>query len=269
MATVPGPFNPLGSVRDHNPVMSFEQCIARGYAYGHTRFAKNGYNLDVNNLEEDIWTVGGTYVWPTVGQQMEIVSTSAEDAAGLSGIRSVRIEYLDSNFKKQVERVTLNGVGVVTTVATDIFRVNTFRADTVGTAGKAVGTIDIRHLTNTPIYGRILPGYTRGRNSAYCVPDGYELFVTMMTYSSNATAAGHFSRFTFRTTFDEQDDTVGTVFFPFSEIGIQDAAATFPYPIPMRFPEHTCMIVSVIGDAANSGIVAGAQYRGYLVQRHV
>jgi hypothetical protein len=264
------PFNPLGgTTRTIDPTMDFGNAISRGYVYGHTRFSKNGYNMDVDDTEEDMWMVGGTYVWPTAPMQMEIVSSSALDTNTTgTGVQSVLISYLDTNYIARTERLALNGVTAVPTVATNILRVNAFRADTVGTGGRAAGNIDIRHINDTPIYSRIGAGYTRARNCAYCVPDGYELFITQITYASNAPAAGHFGRFTFRANYDEQDNVVGAVFFPFSEIVVGESTFTIQYPIPMRFPEHTCMNVSVIGDAGQANLIVASQYRGYLVAKH-
>jgi hypothetical protein len=248
--------------------MDFGNAISRGYVYGHSRFSKNGYNMDIDNAEEDIWLVGGTYVWPAAAQQMEVVSDSASDAAAGTGVRSVRIGYLDTNYVARTEVVTLNGITAVPTVATNILRVNTFRVETVGSGGKAAGNIDIRHLSDTPIYSRIAAGYTRARNTAYCVPDGYELYITQITYASNATASGHFTRFTLRSDYDELDDTVNGIFFPFSEIVVGEGTFTIQYPIPMRFPEHSRLIVSGVGEAPNVNLVCASQYRGYLVAHH-
>jgi hypothetical protein len=261
------PYNPAGlPYRETQMGIDFGNAISRGYVYGHTRFSKNGYNMDVDDTEEDIWMVGGTYVWPTAPMRMEIVSSSALDTNTTgTGVQSVLISYLDTNYIARTERLALNGVTAVPTVATNILRVNAFRADVVGTGGKAAGNIDIRHISDTPIYSRIGTGYTRARNCVYCVPAGFELYITQITYASNATAAGHFARFTFRANYDEQDNVVGTVFFPFSEIVVGESTFTIQYPIPMKFPEKTCMNISAIGEAANCNLVVAAQYRGYLV----
>ena len=260
------PYNPTGiPYRETQLSMDFGNAISRGYVYGHTRFSKNGYNMDVDDTEEDIWMVGGTYVWPVAAQRMEVVSDSIADDVGSTGITSVRIGYLDTNYIARSEVLALDGTTPVLTVATNILRVNTFRADTVGTGGKAAGNIDIRHIDNTPIYSRIAKGYTRARNTAYCVPEGYDAFITQITYASNAPAAGHYARFTLRSDYDGLDDVVNGVFFPFSEIVVGENTFTITYAIPMRFPERSRLIVSAIGEAANVNIVCASQYRGYLV----
>lgn len=54
--------------------------IAEGLMTNHTPFFKIGYNPNITTTEEDIWSAGGTYVFPTAEMQMEAVSGSATDA---------------------------------------------------------------------------------------------------------------------------------------------------------------------------------------------
>jgi len=60
--------------------MPYTYDIAEGNVSGHSGLFKIGYNPDVTTTEEDLWSAGGTYVWPTAEQQMEVVSGSATDA---------------------------------------------------------------------------------------------------------------------------------------------------------------------------------------------
>lgn len=107
--------------------------------------AKNGYPdksfgfvfgraTTVNDTVKDLWA-GPTanYVFPTVGQQMRFVSTSANDTLSGTGVQKMHIHYLDSNYVPHVETVDMNGTTPVNTVATDIFRINSMHAMQVGT----------------------------------------------------------------------------------------------------------------------------------------
>ena len=62
---------------------------------------------------------------------MKLASTSANDTAAGTGIRKVRIHYLDADHVPHEEVVTLNGLTAVNTVATDIYRINRLHADEV------------------------------------------------------------------------------------------------------------------------------------------
>jgi hypothetical protein len=67
------------------------------------------------------FTVAGRpYVEPQSQAQRSVISTSASDSAAGAGARRVRIVYLDSNYVKKVEEVTLQGLNGVNTTATDI-----------------------------------------------------------------------------------------------------------------------------------------------------
>jgi len=53
--------------------------IGEGLVPGHKPFLRLGYNPEVSNVEETIWSAGGSYVWPTAEMGMEVVSGSADD----------------------------------------------------------------------------------------------------------------------------------------------------------------------------------------------
>jgi len=42
---------------------------------GHKAWKKTGYNPEIANVEETVWSNGGSYVWPTAEQGLEVVST--------------------------------------------------------------------------------------------------------------------------------------------------------------------------------------------------
>src|SRR5512135_2461251 len=113
---------------------------ANGYYPGKSLGFALGYNGNVNNTSVDLWQgPTATYVFPTTPQQMQVVSSSANDTAAGTGVQSVYIHYLDTNYADRFEIVTLNGVTPVNTVATNILRINGVHSQTVGTGGVAAG----------------------------------------------------------------------------------------------------------------------------------
>lgn len=231
--------------------MPYEYDIAEGYITGHSIFSKIGYNPDIDTGTESMWSVGGTYVFPAAAQQMEVISSSAADTSGGAGIRTVTIYYLDNTFAEQKEIVTLNGVTAVPTTATNILRVNNFRASTAGTGGVAAGNIDIRHLSDTPVYSRIATGQTRARNSAYTVPLGKTLYITSIYAAAGGSATGKSLVVTFRSTYDDKADAVGTIMMPFAELLVADSG--IHGQVALRFPATTD-IVAVATAVANDNI---------------
>lgn len=245
--------------------------ISEGLVAGHTPFSKLGYNSDVGTSEEDIWTVGGKYVFPTTPMQMELVSSSVEDdpvkadtSAG-TGVWSVTLVYLDNTYAQQTETVTLNGTAVVTTTATNILRVNTMRVATVGSSYKAVGNITIRNLADTPIYRQIAIGETRARAAIHTVPLGKTLYITSIALSSGYSTVGKNVRWIMRANYDDSTGTIltpGLFFMPYFEIQTQDSSFYRQLELPMKVPATVDMVVSATSDSANS--VCDIAVRGWL-----
>src|SRR3990167_6165721 len=100
----------------------FYSVISEGLV-GHYPFRIIGHNPDVDDSWEDLIPWGGTYIFPSSGIQMQISSTSADDDEGGTGVNSVIVNYLDNDYYEKEETITLNGTGVINTVATDILRV--------------------------------------------------------------------------------------------------------------------------------------------------
>jgi len=57
--------------------MPYAWDIAEGNVSGHTPWTKIGYNPAIGTSEEDVWSAGGLYVFPTGATQMEVVSSLA------------------------------------------------------------------------------------------------------------------------------------------------------------------------------------------------
>lgn len=250
--------------------MPYLYDIAEGNIAGHSEFERFGLNPDIDVAIEDIWTVGGTYIFPATAQQMELVSTSAaDDGSPLgTGIGVVTLYYLKTDGTAATEDITLNGTGVVTTVATDIFRVNSLKAKTVGTGRSAAGVISIRNLANTPIYSQIEVGNTRSRSSIYTVPKGLKLYVTSMfagiTFASAAANPSNSALLTLRATYDHEAGIVSTFFMPHAEISVGSGGGGVyrPFEIPLYFPAGTDLKVSASTSANNGSVSTGL--RGWL-----
>ena len=57
----------------------FLQKVAMGQVSGVTPWSKLGFNASLTTTEEDIWSAGGVYSFPTAATAMEVVSDSATD----------------------------------------------------------------------------------------------------------------------------------------------------------------------------------------------
>jgi hypothetical protein len=154
-----------------------------------------GFRSSISNAVngDDIWTGTATTlpIPPSAGQQMDVVSTSAQDGVAGTGILTLDIHYLDANGLEQDEHITMNGVTPVTTVATNIRFVQVIHTLTVGTNLAAVGTITI-FPTGVPatVYNQIIPGMNKSLNTARMVPAGKVLIIRSFNASGGASAGG-------------------------------------------------------------------------------
>jgi len=233
---------------------NYLQAIAEGDIPNHEPYFKLGYNGDVGATEEDIWTNGGTYVFPDVPKRMRVVSSHADDDAAGAGVRTVRISYLDSTYAATTETITMAGTAAVLTTAVDILRVNAIRVLTTGTALVAAGTINIANTAGTVVYRTIDAGYTRGRSAIYTVPLGKVLFITQLHVASGYTTSGKVVRWTFRSNYDDVGDTVLPVglMVPHFEAMTQDSLDTRVLDVPIKVPATVDWKVSAVSNGATS-----------------
>jgi len=231
--------------------MPYTYDVAEGNISGHIAWNKYAINDDIDSAaEEDVWCVGGSYVFPTTGQQMEVVSSSAEDDPikadtnpGI-GIHSIRIYYLNTDFVEKTTDVTLNGTGVVNTTATDIYRINRVRPLIVGTGLKTAGNIDIRNTADTPIYSRIAIGFTKGRQLIYTVPQAKTLYINQFTGSIGGTTAPKYGRFIIRSTWDDISLIRNAWMTAYGESGQSSGFFSIKYSCPIKFPSGSDIVVS-------------------------
>ena len=228
--------------------------IAEGNFTDKKSWSKTGYNPDIGTTEEDMWGVGGKYVFPTAEMKMEVVSSdnTADIPAG-TGALTVYINYLNGDYIEKTTTVILNGTTPVETSVSDIFRIQNFRVASTGTDGMPKGNIDIRNTSDTPIYGRISAGVNRARSCIWTVPAGKTLYVNNLFFSSGGTIKPVF--FSTKTTYDdiaETNLTAGLFFMPYTDIQCNDNAIDITLGIPTKLPEKTDIKVSVVGNQAGA-----------------
>lgn len=250
--------------------MSYLQDIVEGNVPNHTSFRIEGINDDVDNTEEEVWSVGGMYVFPTAGMQMEIRSSSDQDsgAGGINpagtGVRTVDVHYLDSTWAEQIEAVTLDGTTAVTTTAVNILRINEMHTLTTGSGLIAAGDIDIRHLTDTPIYGRIPAGKNSLHQAIFTVPLGKILFLVSWQPGIGHQTGNRYGRFELEGTADSDDNYLAGIFFSKDIIDIEDMAIFVSLNMPLKFPAKTDIRVAVISDSASANAHTSVSFEGWM-----
>lgn len=220
-----------------------------------------GKNNNVNNVRTDLWTGPTiTYVFPAAAQQMQIVSTSANDTAAGTGVRTIIMDYLDGSYNPQQAIITLNGTTPVTTVATNILRINGFHATSVGSGGFAAGNISLTNIGATITYAYIETGFNSARQAIFTIPAGKTGYLSHWQGSSGTASGTHFTRISILATSHEGVAT-GGAFITQDEQGTLNNGGSATMPIPIAFPAQTDIKMSAISDAANAGAqVMGAMF---------
>ena len=161
-----------------------------GAYVGHRRVSILGNNPDVDTgtLPEDVWSGGGLYPWMTASTALEIVSSSAADAAAGTGARTVTINGLSAAWAEVSQTITLNGTTAVA-IPTSLYRINSANIASAGTGKVNAGDLTIRDAGGGTTRGIIPTGYGTTRQSAFTVPAGYTLQILAQSFGLNRAAA--------------------------------------------------------------------------------
>jgi len=239
---------------------------------GHALWRMSGAATGIDNTYETVWSNGGQYVFPNVPMQMELVSGSIQDSSGAgvnpagTGVHYVIIYYLDANWDEQTEIVALDGTTVVTTTATDIYRVNnmlTYPEPSIGANQVAAGNIDLRNLANTPIYCRIPVGFNNPFQAIYSVPRGKSVFITALLVSSGSDGGGHFVKSYIRSTRGPTGSVVG-LWYTGGLVATEDASVYLDLPIPGKFGQRTDFEVRAVSDNVAASAEISVEYIGWI-----
>jgi len=145
--------------------------LANGRVEGMTKILKFGKNPDVDTSIEDIWDGGGTYLFPTSADQLEISSTSALDSSTATGARTIRLEGLDASFATQNETVTMTGTAAATT-ANSYIRLHRMKIITAGTNEAGVGSISAVHPSASATMAKIRTPWNQTQMAIFTIPAG-------------------------------------------------------------------------------------------------
>ena len=221
------------SGHDELEALTLPVRVSRGEVPSALQFSGTGKKVaDGAVTSADVW-LGPTNEQPIPQseQQMEIVSSSASDAAGGTGVRSIHIHYIDGNGDAQRETLTPNGTTPVNTNATDILFCNCFHTLDVGSNGAAVGDIELRSTDGTATYKFMQSGSNHCRSTMRKVPSGYRLMISSISLgsSSNAVAGMWLAA-------DAIDrEPVPGVFFEYEEFAMFDSSIIKVLTQPISF----------------------------------
>jgi hypothetical protein len=188
---------------------------------------------------------------------MYLKSTSANDTADGSGIRAVRVRYLDVNLNEKTVVKTLNGTADVSFDESIRF-VQCMHLMSTGTnGGGAAGDITIYAGAQT--YSMIATGDTRCTSSARMVPAGKVYKVQGVAASSvSGTSAAKAKIQVAATYIDGTDLTAYGTFIPFGAMGVQDGSEAHNLPTAATFPSGT--VIGLLATVDKAATITGAWY---------
>jgi hypothetical protein len=166
--------------------------IGFGLVPGVSRVTGLGHNPSIAAVPADVWSGGGTYPWLTAATSLEMVSSSASDAAAGTGTRTVLVAGLDANYVAVSETVTLNGTTPVA-LLNQYFRINSLIQMSAGSGKVNAGTITLRDSGGGSTRG-LIPviggqGIGISRQSVYTVPAGFTLQILSQYIGVNGSGA--------------------------------------------------------------------------------
>jgi hypothetical protein len=224
-----------------------------------------GFASNVDNVLIDVWNQNIVYPFNQLTFNISVISSSVNDTALGTGIRSIKVYYLDVNYMMQSEIFIMNGTTQVFGIPNDVLRINLVVAEEVGSAGAAVGNILIR--MGGVVRSMISVGYTKSMQSIITVPEGFNAYITGFDVSSGSPTEGRFTRFRLEATMQELMS--GNIykqglFTTLEQITIQDNSDQKIYEIPIKIPPRTDIRVRVESDAANANAQVSTTVIGYI-----
>jgi len=134
-----------------------------------------GRNPDIDSAAaEDIIDQGGSFVYPTSAETLEIVSASANDDGDPvgTGARTVKVTGLDADYNLVSETVTMNGATAVELTGNDYLRVFSVEVVTAGSVGTNDGALTLRVSPAGATRVQVLANRGRSHVASYTIPAG-------------------------------------------------------------------------------------------------
>lgn len=164
----------------------FNEEVALGRRQGWTTWNKFGYNSDVDSgAAEVVAAFGGTFSRMTSADTLSIVSSSANDANGGTGVNSIVIYGIDENRDEVTAVYNMNGTTPVVTTGQNWLGVNRVAIFLFGSGGTNAGNITITATTATTTQAYIPAGDGVTQQMIFHVPRDHQFLATSLFFNVN------------------------------------------------------------------------------------
>jgi len=231
--------------------------INDGIPTGVTRKLRiEGHNPSVGGglIWNDVWE-GGAVIIPepnqSIGQQIQILSSSASDTLAGTGSQRVRLDFITTADVLTFEEFDLDGVTPVLSVATNITDIIDFHSVQVGSTGAAVGTIDVTDVAGPAvIYNRITPLGNKSLTTLRHLLPTSTFYITDMVLSGDTKG----TEVIFRSDSSDSGIVYPGVFLFNVPVTMTDAPSTIKFNPALEIPGTARMKVSARAQAAGNTV---------------
>lgn len=165
----------------------YTYAIAEGQLDNHSALLKFGTRTSLlAGTPSVIWEgTNPLYTYLSSAEQLKVTSTSGEEVAAGTGVRTLTIHGLDDNFAEISETITMTGA-VAATTSLSYRRVFRAYGATCGTAETNVGTITITNNAGTIELLKINIGDGQTLMALWTVPAGKKAFMVSGSVSTSS-----------------------------------------------------------------------------------
>lgn len=181
-------FPPIAGSTSSSSSAPWDVQVARGKVAGTTSFNLFSNAPTQSTTTRTIWELGGSteYAFPASAVTMTVVSSSATD----TGVATVLVSGLDSNYDQISETITLTGTTPVSTTK-QYLRINGVLM-TRPAAGQVYNVGNITVANGGVTYGYITAAFGKSQGAYYTVPNGYTLYLYQIdSFSGDSNGNGY------------------------------------------------------------------------------
>ena len=254
--------NSINMIIGNGGSVPFYHKIAHGHIPGAYPFLAYGEVTTAGAASGVLWPNGVFDIPPAAGIQMEIVSSSANDTSGGTGINTMHVHVLRTDLSIDTFTITLNGLTPVPTTFTDIQFVQCMHLATVGSGGVAAGNISLQAVGGGQVYSYIAAGDKRCSSSARMVPKGKHLYVDGAVAGSASSTSDTWALIRISSTqFEEHEYLDPFILIPQASLVFQNSSFGLPFPIPFPFTEGNVVAMEYV---VNKGAIVTGTFFGHI-----
>lgn len=149
--------------------------VAKGNVAKHSLYHLHPRNSNVGLVSEDVTPMSATYVSPTTYRTVTVVSSSANDTAAGTGMRTIEITGTTANGIES-EVLTLNGTTQVTSTKSYACIIES-EGETWGSTLNNVGNITITSTTDLTVQNLIPATFNEAYSGVFMCPAGYKAYL--------------------------------------------------------------------------------------------